>query len=502
MVAIALILFQTLTLGILGYKIISTKFKFYSFINILLLFQIIIHHTIPFILNYFFEIDFYKDISNKYEENLIILVICSIFFLLSYLVINLKNKNQHFYMNKNIICRIDLTNLLQKIIIFYSLLQILIFIGIIPFPFLKIDEHTKNYYSLLYDYWPYYNPILLESVENKFLKYAFISFWYITIPFGLFILTNLLNKKISLYIILFLIFILFLSVSQRSVILGIILPTIILLYISKKINMNKLLFMSFFLLLVYIATPILRDNSTQNYTNSFIERASIQINSITKTACNIFKYKDNTNNECAFINIESANNSLFIEKIKKKISTKNNPFLYIFSQRTDANLFGGLFKNEEKEYKSFNNIEFIKINLKYLLPNFLYDKSKTLRVEGYFHEYYLADPSSYILITTNSKPTDFIRSFIIDTYLISDNIYLYALIIFLFIYLINKFEILFIKKDIKILHLFIFITMFNSLLLDFNITSLLVAIRNSFILYIALILINKCIVYFNLKIDK
>ena len=157
----------------------------------------------------------------------------------------------------------------------------------------------------------------------------------------------------------------------------------------------------------------MRSYSTQNLSNSFIERSVITINSISNIICNNYRIiKSAENKICDIIPSKKAN---FIRSIEKGHDVKfefYSSFDYTFSKRTDANLFSdllNLWKSDPKKLpNTFNNFEYLILNLKYLLPNPLYDKSQSYKPINSQHEYFISDPSSYLLLTNNLPPNDFL----------------------------------------------------------------------------------------------
>ena len=145
--------FYLLIIFFINYKIIYDKFYIFSIINITILFQLLIHHFIPFYLNFFYKINFYESIRNTFSNDIVIIFLCSIvsLILLSYLFFLNKNKNYNIY-NQNFLKEISINKFLSYLILSLGLLQFLIFSGILPFPFVPIDEWTKTFYKINYDY--------------------------------------------------------------------------------------------------------------------------------------------------------------------------------------------------------------------------------------------------------------------------------------------------------------------------------------------------------------
>ena len=500
--------FYLLILFFISYKIIYDKFYIFSIINITILFQLLIHHFIPFYLNFFYKINFYESIRNTFSNDIVIIFLCSIvsLILLSYLFFLNKNKNYNIY-NQNFLKEISINKFLSYLILSLGLLQFLIFSGILPFPFVPIDEWTKTFYKINYDYWPYYNPIHLGNINNYIIKNVFITLAYIVIPFSIILFCfKLSDKKKILIFLFFLIFLFILATNQRSEIIGFIFPPIAFLFLIKRLNLKDFLKLLLVLLIIYFISPLMRSYSTQNLSNSFIERSVITINSISNIICNNYRIiKSAENKICDIIPSKKAN---FIRSIEKGHDVKfefYSSFDYTFSKRTDANLFSdllNLWKSDPKKLpNTFNNFEYLILNLKYLLPNPLYDKSQSYKPINSQHEYFISDPSSYLLLTNNLPPNDFIRSLIIDINLLSGNFLIFIFLIILFFYLNQKLEIK-VMNNYDISYVILFLVILQTIIIDFNITHLLVSIRNGLLLIVLFKLLNLIFNYFSSKIVR
>ncbi len=487
-------------------KIIFKKFYIFSIINIIILIQAIVHHFIPFYLKHYQGINFYKKISFSNSDDINIIILCSILSVILFTYTCIVNIN-HTYVSKNqtLLNNLNMNKYLINLIVILGFSQILIFIGILPFPYVPIDEWTKLFYQIDYDYWLFYNPIHLGNIDNYFIKHLFITLSSIIIPFSivLFCLKFKDQRKIQI-LIYFLILLFFLSTNQRTFVIGSIFPAIAILYLIEKLCLKNIVKMSLVLLIVYVLSPLIRDNATQNLSNSFFERSIITINGISNIICDYhINESKKSNKNCDIFPSKRAD---FIRSIEEKHDVNFesfNPVHYTFSKRTDANLFSNNIHtwniNQKVINNSFSNIEFIITNIKYLLPGFIFDKTQTYKPIGSYHEYFLSDPSSYLLLSNNLPPTDFIRSLIIDMNLISGNILVFILFIILLFYIHQKIESKIVKNATYPI-VILFIGILHAMLVDFNVTDLLVSIRNCLIIIFAFKILNIIFNYLSSKI--
>lgn len=393
-----------------------------------------------------------------------------------------------------------------------GIIQLLIWFGIIPFPYSFISEEVRYHISIDYTHWPFYSPTYFSAIDNIFLRVFVYDFATITIPTGLYFLYEKLlrgNIKPTTYIYI-LLFLFYIFIDRRRFIIGFILPLICLIFLmeNKNFKVKHLISSILILLMFYIFIPIKRDYSIFYFTQSGVERIS-----------NF--YHNHINFLCSYANEPYSKLCLYSENYTFNKITKNNTIrLMEFEDRRP--LFKNMNSNSLKylmldrvdaNHLNVKNAEeskiFIKKSVLYSLPNKVYkevtgsEKGEVLRTDKDVlgQKYYLSDPLSWLTFTKDMGSIDSIKTVVNDYSIFKKSFKVMLLLIPLILAII-----LFIAKVsmnkrtfFSVIYIFsISYFLFN----EFSIAGLILTLRNYMIIVLIFYILNMLIKLTNLKTFK
>lgn len=406
------------------------------------------------------------------------------------------------------------TSYIKIIISILGVTQLLIWFGIIPFPYSFINEEFRHHISIDYAHWPFYNPTYFSAIDNLFLRIFVYDFATITIPTGLYFLYEKLlrgNIKPSTFIYI-LLFLFYIFIDRRRFIISFIAPIACLLFLldNKNFLIKHLISTMLILLMIYIFIPIKRDYSIFYYTQSGVERI-------------INFYHNHTNYLCSYTNAPYSKICIYSENYTfQKLTKKNtirleefedrrplfkninsNSLKYLMLDRVDANHLN-VKNSEESEI-------FIKKSFLYPIPKSFYkkitgeEKGEVLRTDKDVlgQKYHLSDPLSWLTFTKNMGSIDSIKTVVNDYSIFKKSLKLMLVLIPLIFSIILFIAKVSMNKRTFFSVIFIF-SISYFLFNEFSIAGLVLSLRNYFIIallfYILSILIKlKDLIIFNLK---
>lgn len=489
------------------------KFNIFFTQNIFIIFFFLLilnYHCLPFLSSIYFgesvyDLHFKSDFIIKKEilfDAAKLIFITALFYFILKIIFKKNLSKQNFSERKSM-------SYIKIIISIIGIIQLLIWFGIIPFPYTNINDEFRRHISINYSHWPFYSPTYFSAIDNIFLRVFVYDFATITIPTGLYFLYEKLlrgNIKPSTYIYI-LLFLFYVFIDRRRFIIGFIFPLICLFFLmeNKSFHIKHIISSILILLMIYIFIPVKRDYSVFYFTQSGVER-------IINFYHNHINYLCSYTNEpysklCLYsenytFNKVTKKNTIRLEEFKDKRplfkNINSNSLKYLMLDRVDANHLN--VKNaEESEI-------FIKKTFLYPLPNKVYkkltgsEKGKVLKTDEDVlgQKYHLSDPLSWLTFTRNKGAIDSIKTVVNDYSIFKKSLkvmlvlipLIFSIILFIAKVSMNK------RTFFSVIYIFsISYFLFN----EFSIAGLILTLRNYIIVILLFYILNMLIKLKDLK---